>query len=52
MQPEAGANEFGLLSRIGSAGRAHLEKKAIFRIWLVDAGSPVIWAMPARPTVR
>jgi hypothetical protein len=26
MQPEAGANEFGLLSRIGSAGRAHLEK--------------------------
>jgi hypothetical protein len=41
MQPEAGANEFGLLSRIGSAGRAHLEK-AIFRIWLVDAGSPVI----------
>jgi hypothetical protein len=27
-------------------------KKAIFRIWLVDAGSPVIWAMPARSTVR
>jgi hypothetical protein len=35
MQPEAGANEFGLLSRIGSAGRAHLEKKLFlgFGLW-------------------